>query len=111
MAVSKNLRNVEISGNSSGRNDKYTAFAILLTFCLYVLSPELVFATTLEGQLDRIGGLSTGKLKTIGISSATILSSIWAVARGNLRLAGAIVAIGIILGFYLEWISSGMKVS
>ena len=90
---------------------RYVVF-IMLTVCyFYVLLPEPVFATTLEGQLDRIGGLSMGKLKTIGISGATILSSIWAVARGNLRLAGAIVAIGIILGFYLEWISGGMKVS
>ncbi|WP_342260486.1 hypothetical protein [Candidatus Tisiphia endosymbiont of Metellina segmentata] len=40
-----------------------------------------------------------------------VLSSIWAVVRGNLRLAGAIVAIGIILGFYLDWVSSGMKIT
>ncbi|EER22302.1 hypothetical protein REIS_1812 [Rickettsia endosymbiont of Ixodes scapularis] len=81
-----------------------------MVFCCYILLPDIAWATTLEGQLDRIGGLSTGKLKTIGISGATILSSIWAVVRGNIRLAGAIVAIGIILGFYLEWIASGMKV-
>lgn len=86
------------------------ALAILLVFCWYLLQPDMAYATTLEGQLDRIGGLSSGKLKTIGISGATILSSIWAVVRGNIRLAGAIVAIGIILGFYLEWIASGMKV-
>lgn len=85
-------------------------FAIFIMFCCYLLLPDLAWATTLEGQLDRIGGLSSGKLKTIGISGATILSSIWAVVRGNIRLAGAIVAIGIILGFYLEWIASGMKV-
>ncbi|XVN43644.1 MAG: hypothetical protein RCG15_06945 [Candidatus Rickettsia vulgarisii] len=75
---------------------------------------EIVFADTLEGQLDKIGGLSTGKIKTIGISpppGATILSSIWTVVRGNLRLAGAIVAIGIILGFYLDWIAGGMKIN
>lgn len=84
--------------------------AILLVFWWYLLMPDMAYATTLEGQLDRIGGLSSGKLKTIGISGATILSSIWAVVRGNIRLAGAIVAIGIILGFYLEWIASGMKV-
>lgn len=109
MAVNKKLRDVKIINENS--NDKYIAFAMFVIFCFYMLLPETVLATTLEGQLDRIGGLSTGKLKTIGISGATILSSIWAVVRGNLRLAGAIVAIGIILGFYLEWISSGMKVS
>ncbi|WP_342259846.1 hypothetical protein [Candidatus Tisiphia endosymbiont of Metellina segmentata] len=82
-----------------------------IMFCVNMLFPETSFATTLEGQLDRIGGISTGKLKTIGISGATILSSIWAVVRGNIRLAGAIVAIGIILGFYLDWVSSGMKIN
>ncbi|WP_341791028.1 hypothetical protein [Rickettsia endosymbiont of Gonocerus acuteangulatus] len=89
----------------------YNLLPVLLIFCLNVILPEIALGETLEGQLDHIGGLSTGKLKTIGISGATILSSIWAVVRGNLRLAGAIVAIGIILGFYLEWVSSGMKIS
>ena len=87
----------------------FSAFIILI-LCIDVFLPEITLATTLEGQLDRIGGLSTGKLKTIGISGATILVSIWAVVKGNIRLAGAIVAIGIILGFYLEWIANGMKV-
>ncbi|WP_040614733.1 hypothetical protein [Rickettsia endosymbiont of Ixodes scapularis] len=89
----------------------YSLLPVLLIFCVNVILSEVALGETLEGQLDRIGGLSTGKLKTIGISGATILSSIWAVVRGNLRLAGAIVAIGIILGFYLEWVSSGMKIS
>ncbi|WP_371219387.1 hypothetical protein ACA350_04255 [Orientia tsutsugamushi] len=58
-------------------------------------------ADTFEGQLNKIDGLFSKKLKTIGISSATILSSIWAVARGNIKLAGVMVAIGLVLGFYL----------
>ena len=82
-----------------------------MVVCAYIILPEMVLAASLEGQLDRIGGLSSGKIKTIGISGATILSSIWAVAIGNIRLAGVIVAIGIILGFYLEWVSSGMKIN
>ncbi|WP_045918554.1 hypothetical protein [Orientia tsutsugamushi] len=68
-------------------------------------------ADTLEVQLNKIDGLFSGKLKTIGISSATILSSIWAVARGNIKLAGVMVAIGVILGFYLDWIAGGMKIN
>ncbi|KJV76244.1 hypothetical protein RHORCCE3_2497 [Rickettsia hoogstraalii str. RCCE3] len=51
--------------------------ATIINFCLNVILPEIALGETLEGQLDRIGGLSTGKLKTIGISGATILSSIW----------------------------------
>ena len=115
------LNNVNIFNNKDKFNDnyrfdksclnkKYLSFTLLLIFYLY-LFPESVLASSLEGQLDRIGGLSTGKLKTIGISGATILSSIWAVVRGNIRLAGAIVAIGIILGFYLDWVASGMKIN
>ena len=92
----------------SGRNKllKGLCFAALV-----LMVSEIASATTLETQLDKIGTLSSTKLKTIGISGATILSSIWAVVRGNIKLAGAIVAIGVILGLYLEWINAGMKVS
>lgn len=89
---------------------QHLGYIVLITFCC-CLFQEIVFANSLEGQLDKLGGLSTGKLKTIGISGAMILAAIWAVVRGNLRFAGAIVAIGIILGFYLEWVSAGMKIS
>ncbi|KJV72394.1 hypothetical protein OTSTA716_1953 [Orientia tsutsugamushi str. TA716] len=58
---------------------------IIITACVFSFEPAL--ADTLEGQLNKIDGLFSGKLKTIGISSATILSSIWAVARGNIKLA------------------------
>ncbi|KJV70174.1 hypothetical protein [Orientia tsutsugamushi] len=82
---------------------------IIITACVFSFEPAL--ADTLEGQLNKIDGLFSGKLKTIGISSATILSSIWAVARGNIKLAGVMVAIGVILGFYLDWIAGGMKIN
>ncbi|KJW02650.1 putative membrane protein [Rickettsia endosymbiont of Ixodes pacificus] len=91
-------------------NKQHLGYIVCIIFYCFLFH-ELVFADTLEGQLYRIGTLSTGKLKTIGISGATILAAIWAVVKGNLRLAGAIVAIGIILGFYLDWVSSGMKIS
>lgn len=32
-------------------------FIELVVLYLYILSPKIVLATTLEGQLDRIGGL------------------------------------------------------
>lgn len=92
----------------SGRNKLLKG---LFFAALVLMVSEIASATTLETQLDKIGTLSSTKLKTIGISGATILSSIWAVVRGNIKLAGAIVAIGVILGLYLEWINAGMKVS
>ena len=107
----KNKDVIEKENNKQYLRIIYPLLPVLLIFCVNVILYEVALGETLEGQLDRIGGLSTGKLKTIGISGATILSSIWAVVRGNLRLAGAIVAIGIILGFYLEWVSGGMKIS
>ncbi|MFU7500202.1 MULTISPECIES: hypothetical protein [unclassified Candidatus Tisiphia] len=109
--------NIKVTNNKQSVNKQHIGLissmfiALSIIFCVNILLAEISFANTLEGELDRIGGLSTGKLKTIGISGATILSSIWAVVRGNLRLAGAIVAIGIILGFYLDWVSSGMKIN
>lgn len=94
---------------SNGGRNKFVKGLCLAA--LVLLLSEIASATTLESQLDKIGTLSSTKLKTIGISGATILSSIWAVVRGNIKLAGAIVAIGVILGLYLEWINAGMKVS
>ncbi|UCM85580.1 MAG: hypothetical protein LF885_06415 [Rickettsia endosymbiont of Culicoides impunctatus] len=119
MYINKHLRlsNTKIINNNQYKKsitekfNEFISFVILMIVCAYIFLPEMVLAASLEGQLDRIGGISTGKLKTIGISGATILSSIWAVVRGNIRLAGAIVAIGIILGFYLDWVSSGMKIN
>lgn len=46
----------------------YKLLPVLLIFCVNVILSEVALGETLEGQLDRIGGLSTGKLKTIGIS-------------------------------------------
>ncbi|SPR02727.1 Uncharacterised protein [Orientia tsutsugamushi] len=43
---------------------------IIITACVFSFEPAL--ADTLEGQLNKIDGLFSGKLKTIGISSATI---------------------------------------
>ncbi|SPM45079.1 Uncharacterised protein [Orientia tsutsugamushi] len=90
-------------------NNVVVGLLIIITACVFSFKPAL--ADTLEGQLNKIDGLFSGKLKTIGISSATILSSIWAVARGNIKLAGVMVAIGVILGFYLDWIAGGMKIN
>ncbi|WP_341752543.1 MULTISPECIES: hypothetical protein [unclassified Candidatus Tisiphia] len=119
MCINKHLRlsNTKIINNNQYKTsttekfNEFIIFVILMIVCAYIFLPEMVLAASLEGQLDRIGGLSSGKVKTIGISGATILSSIWAVARGNIRLAGVIVSIGIILGFYLDWVSSGMKIN
>lgn len=95
---------------SLSKTIEFTVLASMFVLCFLCLFPELTLATSLENQLDKVGGLASGKLKTIGISGATILSAIWSVVRGNIKLAGVIVAIGIILGFYLEWIAGGMKV-
>ena len=103
-----------IINNSADQYNTLFCALIISILCIYVFLPEGALAaaakTTLEGQLDRISVLSSGKLKTIGISVATILVSIWAVVKGNIRRAGAIVAIGVILGFYLQWIADGMQV-
>ncbi|BFD45510.1 MAG: hypothetical protein DMENIID0002_01560 [Rickettsia endosymbiont of Sergentomyia squamirostris] len=90
---------------------EFTALVAFFLLCYICLLPEITFAASLENQLDKAGGLANGKVKTIGLSAATVLSSIWSVVRGNIKLAGVIVAIGVILGFYLEWIAGGMKVT
>lgn len=86
----------------------FVAFIALLLLCMY---PDTSLATSLEGQLDKVGGIANGKFKTIGLTAATIAGSIWSVVKGNLKLTGIIIAIGVSLSLYLEWITGGMKLT
>lgn len=83
-------------------------FTTLYSVCFFA---DSVMATSLEGIMDRAGGLATGKLKTIGLSGATVLISIWSVVKGNMKLAGITVAIGVMLGYYLSWLNAGMNIA
>ena len=82
---------------------------IFLVMGLLIFHPDITLAATLEDQLDQVGTLATGKFKTIGLSAATIGGAILSVLKGNIKLTGIIVAIGVVLGLYLEWIESGMR--
>ena len=73
------------------------------------LFPEEAFAIKLEAQLDKMNALTTGKLKKYGLSGATIGGGIWALFKGNAKLAGIIIGIGVLLGYYLAWIQGGMQ--
>ena len=83
----------------------FISFGVLLIICT---CPEVCLAAGLEGQLDKVGGLATGKLKTIGITTATIGGSIWSIVKGNLKLMGIIMGIGVCISLYLEWVAGGM---
>ena len=83
----------------------------LVLFLLWMLLPDSVWAVKLEEQLETVNALTTGKVKTIGVTGATILGFVWAIFKGNPKLAGIIVALGIMMGFYLNWVSKGMTLS
>ena len=83
----------------------------LLAIVTCTLFVSDAFAATLEQQLDSINALTTDKIKKYGITGATIAGGIWAIIKGNVKLAGIIVLIGIILGYYLEWIAGGMSIT
>ena len=83
----------------------------LVLFLLWMLLPESVWAVKLEEQLETVNTLTTGKVKTIGVTGATILGFVWAIFKGNPKLAGIIVALGLMMGFYLNWVSKGMTLS
>lgn len=85
--------------------------ACLVLFLLWMLLPESVLAVKLEEQLETVNTLTTGKVKTIGVTGATILGFVWAIFKGNPKLAGIIVALGLMMGFYLNWVSKGMTLS
>ena len=82
----------------------------LVILCLVCLFPEVGLATSIESQLEK-ASLLTGKVKTVGITGSTICAFIWAMFRGRPGLAGAVVAIGVVAGFYLEWVAGGLKVA
>ncbi len=84
------------------------AFAAAVIFCMY---PEVTLATSLECQLDKIGGIASGKFKTVGLSAATIAAGIWSVLKGNFKLTGIVIAIGISLSIYLTWLGGGMTIT
>ena len=84
----------------------FISFGVLLIICA---CPEVCLAAGLEGQLDKVGTLASGKVKTIGITTATIGGSIWSIFKGNLKLMGVIMAIGVCISLYLEWVAGGMK--
>ena len=71
--------------------------------------PEIAQATKIEDQLDKINAITTGKVKTIGVTGASIIGFMWAIFKGNPKLAGIIVALGMGMAFYLNWIEGGMK--
>lgn len=85
---------------------------LLMLFMAFILFPEMVFAVdvTLESQLEAINTLTVDKIKTYGISAASIAGGIWAVFKGSPKLAGIIVGIGVMLGYYLSWVQAGMKI-
>ena len=98
------------ANNSGLSTDSITllSFAAAVIFCMY---PEVTLATSLEGQLDKIGDIASGKFKVVGLSAATIAAGIWSVLKGNLKLTGIIVVIGVSLSIYLTWLSGGMVIS
>jgi hypothetical protein len=102
--LNQQANNIGISADSI----TLLAFAAAVIFCMY---PEVTLATSLEGQLDKIGDIASGKFKTVGLSVATIAAGIWSVIKGNLKLTGLIVAIGITLSIYLSWLGGGMVIS
>ncbi|HJD59278.1 MAG TPA: hypothetical protein LFW20_01160 [Rickettsia endosymbiont of Omalisus fontisbellaquei] len=83
--------------------------AIMCLAILYILLPENTFATSIEAYIGN-ADVVTKKFKTFALSGATILAAIVAVLKGNIKIAGVMVSIGVILGMYLQWVQEGMKV-
>lgn len=83
---------------------------IISSIAVAVLAlPEIAFAdNTIESQLDKINTLTTGKLKTVGITGATIGGFLWSIFKGNAKLAGIIIVLGLAMSIYLNWVGGGM---
>ena len=85
----------------------------ILSLCIFfwIFFSEYVFAATLEEQLDSANILVTDKIKKYGIISASIAGGIWAIFKGNVKQAGIIVLIAVILSYYLSWVEGGMTLT
>lgn len=102
-----------MKGKMKGKIDLAKTTGILAAVAVvYTLTAESCFAANnLEQQLDLVGKLATTKFKTYGVSAASIAAGIWALFQGNVRMAGVVVAIGVILAYYLNWVDAGMTIS
>jgi hypothetical protein len=90
---------------------RYVLISLLGAITYILFASDAFAANSLEEQLDSINTLTNDKIKTYGITGATIAGGIWAIIKGNVKLAGIIVLIGIILGYYLQWIAGGMAIT
>ena len=90
---------------------RYVLISLLGVITYMLFASDALAANSLEEQLDSIKTLTNDKIKTYGITGATIAGGIWAIIKGNVKLAGMIVLIGIILGYYLQWIAGGMAIT
>lgn len=87
---------------------------IITVFCVAittVLFPEQASANKIDDQLDAIDKIFTEKVKKYGISIATISGGIWALVKGNIKLMGVIIIIGVALAYFLKWVGGGMTLA
>lgn len=81
-------------------NDLYWwAFSVMVMVC-----PSLCRAVTLEEQLTRIQKLATGTGLKTGIAIATVIGAVYAMARHSIQMVLVVIAIGVALSYYLEWV-------
>jgi hypothetical protein len=102
----------KIKGKKINKIDLATTTGIITAVTIvYVLSAKSCQAANLEQQLEVVGKLATTKFKTYGVSAASIAAGIWSLFQGNVRMAGVIIAIGVMLAYYLSWVEGGMAIS
>ena len=85
-----------------------TTICVVITTMLF---PQQALATKIDDQLDAIDKIFTDKIKKYGISIATISGGIWALIKGNIKLLGVIVIIGVGLAYFLKWVNGGMTLA
>ena len=87
-----------------------TATVLMLMLLLAILLPEFAYAVSLEDQLTKANTLVTSKLKIYGITGSAIAGAIWAIFKGNVKLAGIIVVISVIMSLFFKWVEDGMTI-
>jgi hypothetical protein len=88
---------------------KFAAIVAITTYCIF--SADISLGATFDDQVGKVNTLINGKFKTFVVTGGTIGGTAMCLFRGNLAQAGMVFFVGVLLGFYLEWVKEGMVVA
>lgn len=103
--MSNRAMNSKSSDNDKGMQLIFVIFAVFI-----VLLPEVTLAGSLQKMTTDVSAFVVGDLKKLFVTGGGILGTSAALVKGNLKLAGAVGVVAVILAMFLTWVDAGMQV-